>query len=72
MSGRPIRRNGNRAFYEYREQHGFDVDSIKDNMDDQNEEIDGEWFGDGQWEVEDELEDVEEEDWEIWLDWFSG
>ena len=36
-----------------------------------NVAIDAEWFGDGKWQINDELLGIEEEDWEVWADWFS-
>lgn len=72
MSGEGIRRSWrNSEYYRYRGMENFDVDSLKDQKDDDNVEIDGEWFGDGNWEFDDELIDIEEEDWEIWADWFG-
>jgi hypothetical protein len=59
------------GFYKYRGQKDFDINSLKNKKDDDNAEIDGEWFGDGDWEFDDELVDIEEEDWEIWADWFD-
>lgn len=72
MSGERVRRNRrNTAYYKYRGLRSFDIDSLKNQKDDDNIEIDGEWFGDGRWEFADELVDIEEEDWEIWADWFD-
>lgn len=73
MSGNGISRIRNRisGFYKYRGQKDFDINSLKNKKDDDNAEIDGEWFGDGNWEFDDELVDIEEEDWEIWADWFD-
>jgi len=72
LSGDRIRRNWrNSAYYNYRGSHSFDTNGLKDKQDDDNLEIDSEWFGDGSWEFDDELVDIEEEDWEIWADWFD-
>ena len=72
MSGEKIRRDRrSTAYYKYRGLRAFDINSLKDQKDDDNIEIDGEWFGDGKWEFDDELVDIEEEDWEIWADWFD-
>jgi len=73
LSGEGIHRMRNRlsGFYKYRGQKDFDINSLKNKKDDDNIEIDGEWFGDGNWEFDDELVDIEEEDWEIWADWFD-
>lgn len=59
------------AYYEYRASKEYDIDQLKKAADDDNDEINGEWFGDGKWQINDELSEVEEEDWEIWYDWFE-
>jgi len=60
-----------RKYYQYREDVGeFDIDKLRDQKDDDNEEIDGEWFSDGKWEMDDEQAELDDEDWEQWDDWF--
>jgi hypothetical protein len=45
---------------------------LKKRADADNDVIDAEWFGDGKWQINDELTGVEEEDWEVWADWFPS
>lgn len=73
MSGRALPNKYRRAqeYYNYRREHEYDINQVRRLADDDNEEINGEWFGDGQWEMDDDQADFEEEDWEIWSDWFS-
>jgi len=62
-----------KQYYQYRQDKGdFDIDKLKDMLDDDNEAIDGEWFGDGCWEMDDEQAELDEEDWEDWDDWFPS
>lgn len=73
MSGRDLRywNRPAKRYYEYRQTQGeFDIDKLKEMLDDDNAEIDGEWFGDGCWEMDDEQAELEDEDWEQWDDWF--
>jgi hypothetical protein len=74
MSGRGFtwraKQDRAKAYNEYRAEHEMDIDRMKKIVDDENEEINGEWFGDGKWELNDEQADIEEEDWEVWDDWF--
>ena len=49
----------------------FDLDALKNQADDDNVEIMKEWFADGQWEIDDEMMEAEEEDWDRWLDYFD-
>lgn len=72
MQGRAIDKKWIRieAYNEYRATKMFDIDQLKKIADDENEEINAEWFGDGKWQINDSLSEIEEEDWEIWYDWF--
>lgn len=74
MRGRAIDNKWNRAqaYNDYRANKMFNIDQLKKIADDENDEINGEWFGDGLWQINDALSEVEEEDWEIWYDWFPN
>jgi hypothetical protein len=73
MSGHGVRtyRRPAKGYYNYRQDtESFDLDKLKEMKDEDNEEIENEWFLDGKWEIDDELALLDEEDWEIWYDWF--
>ena len=74
MSGRGLLNKYTRArnYYEYREKHDYDIDQVRKKADDDNDEINAEWFGDGNWEMCDDQVSFIEEDWEIWADWFPS
>lgn len=77
MSGKGLRSTINgvgrcKAYYDYLREKQIDISKLKNKLDDNNEEILAEWFGDGGWQMKDDIANIEMEDWEIWLDWFPS
>jgi len=73
LHGNELRKRWERLqpYTEYMNGKDINFRKLKKRADSDNVAIDAEWFGDGQWQINDELTGIEEEDWEVWADWFD-